>query len=282
MKRASNISRYVAALILILGLIGIPNAVLTGKTDSNEKTKQTDFSVLSWNILWKNTDARGTVDTILQNNASIVCLQETTQVSEKFLRRGLSSVYPFMEFYTSRVKNGPAVISRLPIRNSRYKMSTEGVNGYWIGEVKVDDTWVQVANVHLCPPFARITSENGYTKALELLEEKHEKEIQELYGLLKPSMPTIVLGDFNSLPLFRAPKFLREKGFIDAWVSSPEHEGPDYTIAPRINTFSFTMRIDYIFHSFEFKTNEARVVRDTPSDHNLLYASLTLNTKVEE
>jgi len=105
----------------------------------------------------------------------------------------------------------------------------------------------------------------------------HMDEIKRINGCLAADTSTIVLGDFNSLPGFKAPRYLRDNGFTDsvASVQGGADPVPTFRWQTRVGTFEF--RIDYIFHDASFRAVSSRVIRNKSSDHYLVVSELELS-----
>src|SRR5690606_8170728 len=91
---------------------------------------------------------------------------------------------------------------------------------------------------------------------------------------IDPQQPTIVVGDFNSLSTFRAPRRLVELGFVDAYASVHEDADTHHTWTVPTRALPLSLRIDHVFHTPHFVTTGAEIVRREGSDHALVVAEL--------
>ena len=151
-----------------------------------------------------------------------------------------------------------------------------GINGILVAEVDHPQGRVQVANVHL-DPLRVWTMEERFALPAQLLWRQgaiHRSEIKQVFDNLRPDLPTLVLGDFNSASQ-AAPNRLRALGFTDSFAAVTQN--PD-----RAHTLHFTLlgihagrRIDYIFHDRNFETMASRTSSGQPSDHDPVISVLS-------
>lgn len=139
---------------------------------------------------------------------------------------------------------------------------------------------IQIVNVHLTPFHGSLKDGVlGATAALASTEKTHAVEIDAILERVDSKRPTIILGDFNSLSSFVAPKRLKEKGFKDAFavLNSKPDSHPTWTWPTK--PIPISLRIDYIFHSNHFTAKKSEVVRRAGSDHSLLFAEFDVASK---
>ena len=233
------------------------------------------ITIATFNILYSNTELERIVDILSATGADIICLQETTHESERYLRAHLDQDYPYMFFHLSCIGSGAAVLSRFPITYNHYFVSTYGINGYQIVEIDIEGTCIQVANVHLQPTFLK-NNPLLFIAGLMRTEAIRRKEIMELTEKLDHELPTIITGDFNSLATFKAPVYLRKSGFIDSHKTAFERSGQKKTLHFRFWGRRWGYRVDYIFHTPHFLAHESTILEGTPSDHNPVISTLIL------
>jgi endonuclease/exonuclease/phosphatase family metal-dependent hydrolase len=245
--------------------------------DSNEEFGH-PLIVATYNVNWGNRALAETAQIILKSRADVVCLQETTPELERSLQRELWREYPNMLFRGNGGKflaERFGLLSKHPVRANRYVPAKHGIFGAWIFELTVGDQIVQLANLHLEPirppePGKLLT----IFKVFEETEQIHAAEIGWIFEHLGPELPTVIAGDFNSLSIGAAPKYLRDKGFVDSFAAV--NNSPDSQPTWRWPTrwLELSGRIDYIFHSPHFKTIDSRIDKETTSDHSLVVSRL--------
>lgn len=147
-------------------------------------------------------------------------------------------------------------------------------------DARVPSLKIQIVNVHLTPFHGNLKDGVlGATSALASTEKTHAVEIDAILKRVDEKRPTIILGDFNSLSSFVAPKRLKEQGFKDAFaeLNSKPDSHPTWTWPTK--PIPISLRIDYIFHTDHFIAKKSEVVRREGSDHFLLFAEFDVTSK---
>jgi endonuclease/exonuclease/phosphatase family metal-dependent hydrolase len=255
------------------------------RTDTDEPTKPdaeaTTFRVATYNINYGNPQLELVVKAILESKADIVALQETTADSESYLRKELAGQFPHMVFQGFKGKYYAerfGFLSKCPITLVRYIEPEYGLFGTYFAIIEINRAAIQAVNVHLQPAnMPAVRSLAGFVAVVRDTEAIHGEEIERIFGSLDQDVPTIILGDFNSLPGFKAPTFLEGKGFCDGAASTQEgaQAAPTFWWPTKLGRVYF--RMDYIFHDPAFRTVNNRVIRNNSSDHFLLVSELELN-----
>ena len=101
------------------------------------------------------------------------------------------------------------------------------------------------------------------------------KEIAHIDSKLKPNVPTILAGDFNSVPGFSVTRYLAARGMIDSFPSVAPAGANGFTWHWPWRGTEMRQRLDYIFHTADVKTCSSKVIRSEASDHYLLVSTLT-------
>jgi endonuclease/exonuclease/phosphatase family metal-dependent hydrolase len=232
----------------------------------------TQFVIATYNIYFGNTNLPGVVEAIRKSQADLVCLQETNRQSEAFLRRQLGGQYKHMVFQNAPAAGGFGFLSVLPLREVRYYPRKHGPFGMFTARVKLAGVETCVTNLHLMPVMPQ-PNRNVLAVLLES-EGVRAREIEYFRGLLPPKMPLILAGDLNSISSMSAPTFLRNNGLVDSFASvTPEPDG-HITWQGTHTGRSWKHRIDYIFHSGEFRTAASRVLQMAGSDHYAVVSTL--------
>ena len=250
-----------------------------GSDHSASLTDPTTLRLATWNVNYANRNVDDLVATLRSVSADVVCLQETTVDMESRIRTLLAKEYMFIEsfghrgaFYAERF----TVLSRLPVLNASFHPPV----GTYFGNVTLDMVFdaepVKIAGVHLAPFTSRgATDLLQLMSAINVAETEHKMEIESAVSHIPAGSPCVIMGDFNSLSTFVAPKTLMELGFIDSF--SATHSAPDSHATWRWrfpNGLTAQFRIDYIFHSSHFKTVSSAVISVETSDHHLLLTEL--------
>ena len=252
---------------LVASCLALAGGAWGGRSDTEPAVGE--FTVATYNVLHENRDVTNLVATIRQLHADLVALQETNPQSEKFLRRELATEFSHMAFRGGeKASDGFGFLAKTPLRHLQFLDPLPGWRGCWITEVTLGGTNVQVASVHLATPRSPpLRSLAGLMTAAETVESLHAQEIVRIHQRLTRQGPVIVLGDFNSLSFFSAPRFLVERGFVDslASVTTNAEEHGTWPYLPREPGLRF--RIDFIFHTPNLRTLECHVLPSWASDH---------------
>lgn len=236
------------------------------------------FRVASYNLNWGNRRGDQVIDAIKTAAPDLICFQETTVQSERFLRERLAPTFP--HFYAvghhgRYAGERFAFASKSELTDLTFSPPVAGLFGFYSARYSFAGTSIQIVNVHLTP--IQIQRDAGFSdvmSSLAVTEDKHASEIAAIVKSFDRERPIVVAGDFNSVSSFRAPKLLTEIGFIDAFAAS--HENPDTQPTWHWPTrpLSLALRIDYIFHSEHLVTTESQIIRRDGSDHSLVVAEL--------
>ncbi len=222
---------------------------------------------MTYNIYVANPTISEVVRLVREVDADVVCLQETILQSQSELRRELSGKYPHMAFHIGKVGNGPGVLSKQPFRRSRYVSSAHGFNGYWIGEFSLGGRSVQIVNVHLHPTTVVNRGLRALWRGWRSSEATRGLEVQQLVPLLAPQLPTIMLGDFNSLPGTATYERVIGYGFVDCFSEGHAPSGATPTFNGNIRGIPLPVRVDYVFRRGELRAIQSRVLSEGSSDH---------------
>jgi endonuclease/exonuclease/phosphatase family metal-dependent hydrolase len=245
---------------------------------AEKKTSPTQLKIATYNILWRNLDLPALVETIRKADADLVCLQETTKDAEEYIAKNLGEAYPQIRFHGHRGKHLAerfGFLSRLPIDKFEFVPPSEGMFGFFTAEIQFDGRPVQVATVHLHPVI--MSNNAGYREffaALKATEKTHAGEVAALVKHLKKDVPTLVIGDFNSVTAFQTPKIMAAHGFVDSFAETRDNPEAFPTWRGPMKNGEVEFRIDYLFHSPDFRAVETGMVKSNASDHSLIHARL--------
>ncbi len=223
------------------------------------------FRVLTYNVNWGGPRKDLALEAITQANADVVCLQETNESWERYLRPKLTGVYSSITFRHSPGAGGMAIFSRRPVRSLYYGRPKAGWFAAWVLVAETRIGPVQLANVHLRPP---LKEGGGFDLSTYFRTRTiRRKEVEEVYQHIDADYATIVLGDFNEGEDGGAIGFLSERGFTNAlsefdryaktweWDSSASLPG------------KLSARLDHIMYSPSLHCLQARVIKAGASDH---------------
>ena len=235
--------------------------------------------VATYNLNWANRRGDEVLDAIATANPDLICFQESTVQSERFLRDSLSKTYPYFHSVGHDGRYAAerfTFASKTELKQLDFVPPNAGLFGFYSATLKLDDATIRVVNVHLSP--FQIRRGGGIADAMVALsttEDTHSTEIAAVVNAVDLQRPTIILGDFNSLSTFNAPQRLAQLGLVDAYASVHKDADTHPTWHWPTRPLPLALRIDYIFHTHHFVATEAAVIRREGSDHSLVFAELT-------
>lgn len=252
-------------------------AVLITLASMSSADAQT-LAVATYNLNYANRRGDQVLDAITKSKADLICFQETTQESERFLKERLSQSHPYFysvghdgRYFAERF----AFACKSALTNVEFVPPGVGLFGFHTATLTFNDESIQIVNVHLAPvQVNREATLMDVMSALSKAEKVHADEIDAITKSVELSRPLIIAGDFNSISTFAAPKRLVELGMLDAFASVTKDPDNRPTWQWPTRPIPLALRIDYIFHSNHFKTRKADILRRDGSDHALVYAVL--------
>jgi endonuclease/exonuclease/phosphatase family metal-dependent hydrolase len=260
-------------------------------------TKREGVKILSYNVynfnsyLSKKKEDKSILEFIASQHANIICLQESKLQKEGALNPvKLKSVFPGIKHCQLAHQSdwgGPVTFSSFPIVSMGEMRFDDSKNMVIFTDVKIDSDTVRIYNCHL-QSYGINSKEYSVLDSLGF-DEKKILEIKKIGAKLKKGniyrsrqviklanhisscrFPVIVCGDFNDTPIsFTYGKIssLLDDSFEDSgWGVSNTYRGklPQY-------------RIDYIFHSNQFKAYNYKRHLVTYSDHYPISTILVRN-----
>lgn len=247
--------------VALLAAIGCSSAG-GASTRRFEKPKGPHVRVLTFNVNYAMPAPDQTLAAIREARADIVCLQEATPAWERFLRPRLRRTYSHIRFRHLAGAGGRAVFSRWPVTETAWVRPKKVWHRGWFLNIQTPIGPLQVLSVHLKPPSAPGGMRS--LKSFVAAQHGHLEEIKELFPHLKPSLPTLILGDFNEHDGGFTLQWLQRKGFTDA-LREFDHKTPTWHWPTRV--VPLAARLDHILYSRGLHALEARVIQKGGSDH---------------
>ncbi len=308
-----TLSRQWYSLIsLFLLLISIPQIKNTFPLNFGRIDKAPDgkyISILSYNTqlndaVKKHTenDPNQIIDYIQKTDADIVCLQEfgvghkPTQLLHEDVIRILKN-YPYHYIVYKKIqgwcKYGNAIFSKYPIVNSDTVNFFSNYNISIYADLKIGNDTVRIINNHL---ESNGLTENDKAKPIKLTDNFTTDELAETTRHLsrklnvaykaraaqseiiaemgnKSPYKTLVLGDFNDVPVSYVYSQIKGKRFNDAFVDTGSGFGWTF------NESIYRFRIDYVLYDTNFRVVNFKVGKYDASDHYPVHCTLAINQK---
>jgi endonuclease/exonuclease/phosphatase family metal-dependent hydrolase len=236
--------------------------------------------VATYNIFGGNPDLERSIDIIRAADVDLVALQEISHRMIEVLDARLSGRFPYRYLPEPTHGGGVALLSRVPLTNERYRPSERGLNGFAFAEIELGGRRVQVASLHL-DPIRAWTFAYVLTLPWQMLWQgsRHRRELAQVWAELSPAMATIILGDLNTNASMAAPRELSRWGLVDSYAAVHSNERRVATHRAEIFGISVARRIDYIFHSREFRTVDSERIPGEPSDHDMIRSTLEMSVQ---
>ncbi len=241
-------------------------------------------------------------DTLLAQNADIICFQECRSVQLGFIKEK----FPGFEHFA--IENAPKANARaeptiaILYSAARFKQLRSG--GFWLSDTpttpnsRFDDSafprltnWVllqdrvtgralMVWNTHL----DHISGPVG-----DSVRERQISVLLAQAGQNPSDLPQILTGDFNTSAGSKAVRAVKAAGWADSYavLHGPDDPGPTYHgFLGKNYTKKSLGKIDFIFSSGPLKPLASEIIRDErkdryPSDHYFISADFEFATAVE-
>jgi endonuclease/exonuclease/phosphatase (EEP) superfamily protein YafD len=263
-------------IILLLWLIGpqmIPNVPTAAASGPH-------FRVLSLNTgaALRLADPDAIVRTVLATMPDVVCLVEAHGNTLTTVGAPLRDEYPYQH------GSGEIfVLSRFPLSDERPALMRTGAKDSLHLTVEIDHRLIGLTVVHLQRPDAMPRLRSGartlYRSGQQFTTGARDAAISELVQYLRAEGgPQIVAGDFNMTPTSAAYQVLSAE-LRDAFIEGGWGLGHSFPARPSVAGWGVPVpliRIDYVFHSADLVTVQARVGPHVSSDHLPVLADLAL------
>lgn len=263
------------AAVYLVAVIG--SAVISGweppprAVRGRDAASSRQLRVATFNVYYEAAP-QASADAVAQIDADILCLQESTKAWEEFSQKQLAERYPYRIFHHEPYAGGMAVLSRWPISELGYDRPPGGWFSGLSLKAQTPQGDVKFLNVHLRSMHPGKIG-LGYLDYVRLAS-IHAGEMEFLYTKLaarEPSMPAIVLGDFNEGDDGSAVKYLTKHTLSDA---VPAFDKTTRTWQGRIAGITLWARPDRVLYSSQFKCIDAGIVKAGASDHSPVLAVL--------
>ena len=266
LRAAVSVLGLLGPLLLLLWLIGPQLLPGVPATASGPQLR-----VLSWNTggAQRLADPDSIIQAVQTSAADVVCLVEARSDTLAVVGGSLLSEYPY------QLGRGEIVVlSRFPLTDARRTVVTTGAKDSVQVTLEIDHRLIGLTVLHLQRPDAmpglrsgpQTLMQSGRQFSTSARDTAIPQLVQHLRG---EGGPQIVAGDFNMTPTSAAYSALRAE-LHDAFAAGGWGLGHTYPVPPHSAGYGVVLpllRIDYVFHSDELVTLEARVGPLGASDH---------------
>lgn len=258
-----RVRRLAGCVVLALVAVSVwrcsPVALPTLRT-APSSSGEAELTVLTYNVNFGMAGDGPTLDAILNADADILVLQETTAEWRAALSARLEARFPHQMWLPPRnglAAGGAAVLSRWPLRDTKTSSSATGWFDALSAVVETSNGPVHMVALHLEPV--------GTLGALRTISAHHRREVEAHVRRLgiDASSPTIVVGDFNE-ERGGALHYLERRGFEDA-VDRFAPGRPTWRWP--IGSHTLRLQLDHVLHSEAFAVVRTDVLDEGRSDH---------------
>ena len=244
-------------LVLLVTLAGCARAPRPGPA----RAPRPDLTVMTYNVNFGLAGDDATLQAIRREGADVVLLQETNEAWQADIEERLSGIYPTRRYHHCCRAGGLAVLSRFDVGDLGVLPARHGWFPAWRVVVRSPTGPVQILSVHLRPA---VSDSGGVVSGAFTTPRVRRAEIEDFYGLVDRSLPTLVVGDLNEGPNGHAVEFLQAQGLTNVL---PEAGGPQSTWHWRTSVGTLRLQLDHIFCNGLLRPLWAHVVHAGHSDH---------------
>lgn len=194
----------------------------------------------------------------------IVFLQETNAAWENAFVEALGRRYPHHRFTHPNEwpAGGMGVLSRYPIESITELPTFGGFFFAWRVVVETNLGRIQVLNVHLRPP---MSDGGSWVVGYFSTRENRLEEIEHHLAALDPTLPTLIVGDFNEESDGLALGRLSQLGYGDSTAQfHPKKPTWKWSTSSGV---TLRFQLDHILHDMHFVPVASQIVNAGRSDH---------------
>jgi endonuclease/exonuclease/phosphatase (EEP) superfamily protein YafD len=218
--------------------------------------------VMTYNVNFGVAGDPDTIELIRSSGADVVLLQETNPSWERALRAGLADRYPHIAFHHSeRRAGGLGFLSRHPLELGPVQESPIGWFPAWRAVLEGPLGRIQLLNLHLRPPGR---DEGSFVRGYFTSQVPRLTEAEAHAGLLDPSLPAVVAGDFNEDVRGRSLLYMAGRGLVSA-LERFHPAQPTWRWQTRLGLVRW--QLDHILLGPALRASGAWVIEGGASDH---------------
>ncbi|HWM87400.1 MAG TPA: endonuclease/exonuclease/phosphatase family protein [Kofleriaceae bacterium] len=263
MKRRSPRAPWVIGSVVLMVSCSGGEALGGGPSGAaRPRASKPSLLLMTYNVNFGTAGDPDTIELIRAAAADVVLLQETNPGWERALRAGLADRYRHMAFHHSpRRAGGLGFLSRHPLELEQLQESPIGWFPAWRAVVDTPLGRIQLLNLHLRPPGR---DGGSFVRAYFTRQVERLSETEAHIGLLDPSLPSVVAGDFNEDARGRSILFLAGRG-LDSALERFHPAQPTWRWQTRMGLVRW--QLDHILLGPALRATAAWVIDGGASDH---------------
>lgn len=235
--------------------------------------KENALTAMTFNLGYDRSSPEALAQVIKDEQADIVAVQEFSHSTAELLRTRLAADYPYAILAPDVSTSG--LLSRYPILTYEWFEPPAGGRPSLHAVLDVKGRSLHVFAIHPNPP--GLSWYRGTLIPTGLYDQEQQAQVMDVARRAASlAEPVVVLGDFNLNDQSRA--YAQMTRLLDDSYREAGH-GFGFTFPYRLQVGPVPVpgplvRIDYIFHSDDWRAKQARVVCKTVSDHCYVKALL--------
>ncbi|MCB0063421.1 MAG: endonuclease/exonuclease/phosphatase family protein [Caldilineaceae bacterium] len=225
-----------------------------------------DLTVMTYNVLWDNTDFTAIERLLRTHDPDLIALQEVGPELFRHLQTNLANEYAAFVMADEPAGSTTAILSRYPIRNATL-LDLGAIRPAVVVDLTIHDQTVTFVSSHLLYYGWLRVPLSELAPHIETVHRLQNGQVQRLLAeLVRRNSDSIVLGcDCNSIDTSATQQtlnsYFKNTAKVSGWVLPQP-------AAPRLGPFYFPQRIDYIFYRGRLKPRGTYTIFDNAgSDH---------------
>ncbi|MFT6716476.1 MAG: endonuclease/exonuclease/phosphatase (EEP) superfamily protein YafD [Saprospiraceae bacterium] len=253
----------VAFIMLLIewGWVGINKASL------DHNSIDTELSLMTYNVYFKNRTPMSVVKVIKQSNPDILVIQELTPQWNSILAKSIGQTYKHQKIIPMRGTHGIGIYSRFPIVAEAILNNKSNRAFAQVLEIKIKNKLIQLVNVHLASPGVAVENPDRFLELYKSNYKTRHRQINTISNIVKNSEDKfdaqILIGDLNTTeyePLLRDVQ--------GAWSNLNELVGEKFNFSfPNSSKIDPILTLDYILLKGKIKGQKITVIKGGSSDH---------------
>lgn len=241
--------------------------VAVNKTSLDDNVADTELSLMSYNVFFKNRLPDGVVKVIKRSDPDILVVQELTPQWKSILGNSIGHDYRFQKLIPMRGTHGIGIYSKHPIVAQTVCNNKSNRPFAQVIELKIKSKLIQLINVHLASPGVAVENPDNFMELYENNYNTRANQIREISSIINKSETRfdaqILIGDLNTTsyePIFRDAE--------KEWCDLNQEVGEKFNFTfPNSSKIDPLLTLDYILLRGIVLPVKFKVLRSGTSDH---------------